>query len=283
MTSYQSPSAAPPNHPVTITIDCTAAPDVQSGTPHRITLHSDWRVDSAHDLEAERVGRSLGSWCSCLHFVDRIIPIYREAMHIMADPAQLPRRGNRWGNIQSDPAQSDGVSNVGPLRFPHANLADALAQELSPQHLLAITRNISQAGDELAPLEHRMYKKLFSQAGRVWAGAGDPHQIDGGQDSFYSLWLEGIPSVKIDEIARSLPKAAWPLPEDFYRRAYLDIEGSWLYNAVSCFPTREFVEWASRQEFTWDRTKFKTVWRVHEVGLSVGDAIALLESGERSN
>lgn len=77
----------PGDRDLEIVVECTSEPDERFGTVHPVVLHSDWTLDTPHDLEAERVARALGGWSSCLLLAERVVPAYRRTLEAMMDPA----------------------------------------------------------------------------------------------------------------------------------------------------------------------------------------------------
>lgn len=276
------------NQPLWITIECTPTAADRFGTPHRVLVRPDWSVEAPHDLDAERVARSLGGWCSCLHFTERVVPAFRRALQAMRAPGRLPFDGHRWRNRtilgagderwtreDGDPWEANDSDLEPASRF----LANVVRREISPEHQLRrpATGLVEPAIDEA---EERMYKELFIQAGRNWSARGDPRYIDDGAEGYLDLWEHGVLPTQVAEIARSLPRESWPLPQEFYLKAHFDdIDPDWLTNVISCYPTRDFAIWAVGQgDRYWERYPAETVWRMYELGIGDRDAIGALDA-----
>lgn len=240
---------APGRQSLTVTIECTATPAERFGAPHRVTIGPDWNVTMPHDPAAERIARSMGSWNSCLHFADRIVPAYRGAIAAMTSPPPLPRD------------------------------EQLLRHELGPAYRLG-TAALEQS-PELTHTEHRMYRDLLDQAGRVWSAWGDPRHVTEGVPGYLDLWRDGISPVAVEDIARDLPREVWPLPADFYRRLSFErIDFTWLVTILTCYPTREMALWASDLgDSAARRYPAESVWRLYGLGVSDRDAIAALDAG----
>lgn len=86
-------------------IECGTDPN-RRGQPHPITIHPDWTVSTPHDLHAERVGRALGGYLSCLDVVDVLMPLVRglwEHRFRLTPPSLVPLRGGWDWAVGKDP------------------------------------------------------------------------------------------------------------------------------------------------------------------------------------
>ncbi len=240
---------APDGQPLVVTVECTAAPSARFGTPHRVTIHPDWSVTIPHDLDAERIARSMGSWNTCLHVADRIVPAYRGAIAAMLSSAPLPRDPHR-------------------LRY-----------ELDPEYRLGAPPAPADAG--LVDTEHRLYRDLLDQAGRVWSAWGDPRYVSDGVQGYQELWRAGVPPLAVERIARQLPREAWPLPGEFYSRLSFEaIDLDWLITVLGCYPTSEVAMWATDlSPSAVRRYPAEHVWRLYDAGVDDRDARAALDAG----
>lgn len=238
---------APDRQTLEVTIECTGTPGDRYGIQHRIAIDPDWSVQSReHDLDAERIARSLGGWCSCLHFAEHVVPAFRDTIQRMRSTSGPDARGLHPGRFPGAPDR--------PRRDPAASL---VAQE-----------------------EQRMYEQLFLDAGRVWAAWGDSRYVQRGFHDYLLLWREGVLPTTVAEIARSLPREAWPLPHEFYLDAHCsELDRDWLTNVISCYPTRDFAMWAVQQsDGRRQRASAQTVWRMYELGIQDRDAIGALDA-----
>lgn len=207
-----------PRGALSVDIECTAKPTDNLGATHTVTILADWSVSVAqHDLEADRVGRALGGWSSCLHFVESTVPAYRHVLEVMHDPVSLRRDAQgRWLN-----------SNSGCSRAPHQHvtLREAVRHETSYDH--AALQHQSDYwrvdGVEVAAWSH--YFQLMWAARDAWVGPASPHLVRLGANGYLQLWREGVLPAYAARIAQSIPPVAFPLPVDFFINAhYRDLE-----------------------------------------------------------
>lgn len=242
---------APKGQHLAITIECTTAPGERFGTPHRVTIHPDWSVTIPHDIDAEQIARSLGSWNSCLHFIERIVPAYRGALAAMSSLAPLPRDEDR-------------------MRY-----------ELDAEYRLGGATGFGPGNGDFAVTEHRLYRELLERAGGIWAAWGDPRYMVGGSSGYRDVWRDGITPVAVDAIARMLPRDSWPLPADFFRRVYFErIDLTWLVTIMNCYPTSEVAMWATELgDSAARRYPADALWRFYDLGVGDRDAIAALDAG----
>lgn len=266
---------APAGQDLTIEIPCTAAPGTKDGLMHPITIHPDWSVTTMHDLVAERVGREFGAWCSCLHFVDRVVPAYRDALGIILTPTQLESDGAWWQS--SEPWTPDAGCEASEHQT--RNLGRALAHEISPQH------HAGRYGADRWMLEEHdrvvveQYRSLMKLAGNAWAAAADQRVITDAPESVVMLWESGMLSTQIEAIARSLPSAVLPLSPAFYRQAHFEHDDiDWLCQAIGAFPDREIAEWAAHLDERTGQVDPAMLWRLWELQLSPRLAIDFIDS-----
>lgn len=269
---------APAGHRLTVAIECTADVLERTGALHRIVIQPDWTVEAPHhDLDAERVARAFGGWCTCLHVAEHIVPAYRRALGAMLDPGRLRLGGEHRGSALSGEDEFDCMPDDDPWEAGRA-LRAAMGREISAEHQLR------GAGDDLAtqPLaraERIMYDRLMQAAGAVWTAWGDPAHLDGGADAYADLWRAGIPPTAVERVARSVTRAAWPLPVEFYDRVHFDdIDPVWLINVLNCYPDRDFALWAAAQDGCWGSHPAEDVWRMYVLGIGARDAIGALEA-----
>jgi len=261
---------APPGQSLALSVECASQPGVVGTERHRVVIREDWSVETQHDLDAERVGRSMGGWCGCLHLVEHVLPPFRGAILVMTDPGVLPFDGNRWSIEPDDP-------EVGMMAsFRYTTLGAAVRQAISPEQLIGGLE--PGADDPIHEYEHRHLRLLFERAGSAWAHWGDPTLVENGTNDYLDLWQLGILPTHVEEIARGLPRGVRPLSAGFYREAhYTDIDAAWLSSVVTCYPIPDFAEWAVSQQEQWRRLPADMVWRMFELGVSAEAAIEALE------
>lgn len=275
----------PAGQGLAVTIECTNSPTERFGIQHRVRIASDWSVNlEAHDVESERIARKIGaSWCSCLFFLESVVPAYRETLAVVADPEQtaeycanwrsMERLGEHricwWCDLGRD-CQADFECTAIAERMRHAMSAEGLASHCSSFEWPGLDLNVA-ARDQSAA--------LLAAAGRAWSRWGDPDQVEGGEDGFHELWWHGVLPSHVDAIARSMPKEAWPLSTDIYWNAHFGmVDPQWLSSVVACYPEREFVEWAVAQGDRWSRIDPADVWRMYELRVSARDAMGALDA-----
>lgn len=264
---------APHGRDLDITIECTADPDKRFGTPHRVVIRPDWTVETPHDLDAERIARAFGGWSTCLQFAERVVPAFRRALHVMLEPGLLTSEAP-WAS----PTSGNGGPEAPSSALDTPTLREAVRQEIKPDRILSTASSTLTASPRARGRERDLYSILFARGGRAWATTGDTRQIDGGESGFVELWSQGLFPVHVNEVARALPRRAWPLAPEFYARVCFGaVDLDWLIRVVQCFPERECADWAVAQGAAWSSTRVADVWRMAELGLSTRDAIGALE------
>jgi hypothetical protein len=86
--------------PVTVTVPCSTSPDADAPTvEHAATLHPDGRLDTPHDLPAERIALAFGGFLTCVRVVDRLVPAlpaWWEVQTRAAPPAIRRKPAGTW-------------------------------------------------------------------------------------------------------------------------------------------------------------------------------------------
>lgn len=266
-----APGPAPAGRDVEVIIECTTHPRERFGTPHRVTIHGDWTVTTPHDLDAERIARSFGSWCACLHFAERIVPAYREALVLMLEPRKVLRREQHWENFPS--VRCRAADHI------HDALESAVRHELSPVHVAGQFGAHRWRLDGMDLVAQRQYSELMAAGGRAWVDTADPSIVDEAVDGHTQLWAAGILPFQTKTIADSLLREVLPLPVRFYRHAHLgEVDGGWLSQIVGLFPVRAFAAWAAEQGERWRLIDIDAVQRMQQLGLSAHEAIGTIDA-----
>ena len=207
---------APGGTDLLVDIECTTDPRQSEGATHPVAIHADWTVMTVHELDGERVARSLGGWSSCLHFAETIVPAYRHCLRIMSDPTSLGRNPiGSWMNT-SPPFCPGG--------HRHSTLREAVRHEIDGIHL-ARQFESDQWRFDVDSLEHagyQQFRELMWVARPMWAAAADPRVVRLGVDGYLQLWREGLLPAHAETIAHRVPRIAWPLTVEFFVERYYE-------------------------------------------------------------
>lgn len=279
------PTPGPAGQGIEVTIECTSSPAERFGVQHRVMIDPTWQVAlPAHDVEAERIARKLGaSWCSCLFFLEAVVPAYRETLAFVAGPKQTAEQCATWRWMEElgehricwwcDLGRDCQIDREG------TDIAERMRSAMSADGLASRCSSSDWRGFNVSLAARDQSASLLTAAGRAWSRWGDPAQIEDGEEGFYELWRKGILPTHVDEIARGLPRQVWPLSSDFYWDAHFGkVDTQWLSSVIACYPEREFAEWAIDQEDRWTRIDPNDVWRMYELRLSARDAMGALEA-----
>ncbi|MDL9978638.1 hypothetical protein [Microbacterium candidum] len=262
---------APAGQLLTVNVECTGSPVDRFGVLHPVTIRPDWTVHTVHDLDAERVGVLFGGWCSCLHFVERIVPAFREGLQLMAAPRGLPRDGDVWDNF---PSQGCPQS-----KHFHHDLEAAVRHELSAAHVSGQYGADGWADRQVAAVAEAQFRAVMSAAAAVWANAADPDLVTGGRDGYLELWAAGMLPTQVAEIAAAFPDQALSFSTAFFRRIHFHgIDIDWLQAVVTAYPTG-LAEWAAQLDRGSLRVDPRELRRMRDLGLTGHDAIGLIEAG----
>jgi len=279
------PTPGPAGQGLEVVIECTSAPTERFGVQHRVRIAPDWTVTlDAHDVASERIARTLGaSWCSCLYFLESVVPAYRETLAFVADPKRWAEQCANWRWMESVSEHRIcwwcDLGRDCEADLPVETTSERMRHALSPEGMASRCRSSEWPGLDLSLAAHDQSAALLSAAGRAWCRSGDHTQVDGGEDGFIDLWRSGVLPTHVDEIARSIPRQALPLSPDFYWDAHFGtVDPQWLSAVVCCYPDREFAEWAITQEDRWRRIDPHDVWRMFELRLSARDAMGALDA-----
>ena len=281
---------APWGQPLTVTIECTQAPEQRVGKDHRALIQPDWQVELLdHGAESERIARSLttGFWCSCLFAAESVIPAFRATLQTISSPRMLAERCARFA--QSQEWEMGGLGcfwcdrgdDCEAGRAPQT-AADAVRSAMSAEGIARLSVEWEDTDrwsvEGLGVAAKYIADSLIRAAGAAWSRWGDPRQVDDGEEGFFKLWWNGMLPHQVDEIARLLPREVWPLSSDFYWDAHFsNIDLVWLSGVISCYPTRDFAEWGVKQAKRWERIPAASVWKLVELGVSANDAIGVLD------
>lgn len=203
---------APGGGAITVEVVCGALPSDDSTETHPVTIHADWSSTTVHDLEAERVVRALGGWCSCLHFVESIVPAFRHALHVMYDPVALGRVRGRWVNTAYGGCTSQLHS--------HRTLLEAVHHEISAPHALGLVPAAVWRVADVQLAAWGGYAALMWQARDAWI-ADAAVDRDGPHESVLRrLWASGVLPGSVADALAWMTQVGRPAPEDLVARSH---------------------------------------------------------------
>ena len=197
------------------------------------------------------MSRALGSWSSCLHFVESVVPAYRHVLEVIADPTLVPRGVLRgwWQNLKSahtfDWHDPDHI---------HRNMPAAVKHEIG-EH--AVTLFLSNAWEfpfrvMIGPL--RTQNTAIIEAGKsAWIEAAGADFSEGDRVGLETLWDNEVSPNGAERITRWFPRGVRPLPAS--------VIAPWRFRRPRCPRKRRTVEsngvlargWSSMVASAWWR------------------------------
>ena len=225
-----------PGRALQLDLECRTSRASRRGRAHPVTITADWRFESPHDLDAERVAVAFGGFTSCLEVADRILPALREAVHLLARQVPVcvsPVSGRGW--MVSEP-----VTRCDCHRMFYRSAAAAARHARSNVHL---TRKY--AADE------RLLGALLDAAAEQYDEFPRPDDPDrslarlvrevGGPAE---LWGSGVHPDSIREMAELVPGCTEPLPVAFYLGvASREVDREWLAATLARRPDPDVAAW----------------------------------------
>ncbi len=200
----------PDGSDLTVTIRCASVPAAADGPAHVIAVHADWSATTEHDLAAERLARSLGGWCDCLHLVETTLPAYRHALDVMSRPLAFFRRdGGAWMNTPH-PACLGATHR-------HPSLRSAVRHELSHEH--AVRSRVHQPEQtETAGWVH--WLAVLWAAREAWVASAPSGIGDLDVDDYRWLWNRGVLPQHVARRAGEVLDAPITPPREFFVAAH---------------------------------------------------------------
>lgn len=237
--------AALPDAGLTFTLRCRTQAATRT-RPHPVTLFPDWRLDTGHDLDTERIGVALGGVCTCVETVDRTLPAAAGYLRhrLRLTPAEIARSADQVWNVAIPVAGCcDGQA------FPSA--PDAAAHLRRPAHWVrrfgASTRSVNTLAQQildalarLCPVGTDQTKEPVCPASH--AAASDMLLEPFGLDD---LWAAGVHPADAAAAWRELSRDQSPVPARLVLNHLYSGRGDpWLAPFFDCGPM--VVGWAVR-------------------------------------
>lgn len=212
-------------------------------------VHSDWSVETPHDLEVARVARALGADAGCLRLVDDVLPVARTWLALQARTA-LPtiELADGWRPIDRAPQccqpfpRGWTAAEVGQHVRGAAHLA--AVSGISRRALSSITSRLRQA--ELAAIADVEHSLDFKTAHDCVSEHG-----------FRDLWEAGLHPAWVADVHAQTGSGRTPLPPRFF----LDVlihrpDLAWIAETLRCAAEPQWpsvVCWLAVSETELDR------------------------------
>lgn len=223
---------APWNGDLTLDVECRLSRSATRGSAHPIVIHEDWTVDTPHDLEAERVARALGGYCSCVDLIDRVLPRAAPGLDWVARRARPPlhRVEGSWHTDAGDGAGCRGGSR--PFPTARAAYADTLRPEL-------LAMRFAVPLWQLAPVVRRVAEVTRPDFARFGAAAA---LVRGGD--LVGLWRAGIHPREVPGMAQWAGPVRGPLPRTYFEAvAYHSHPPDWIAEVLAHRPDPDVAGW----------------------------------------
>lgn len=204
---------APNNQALVVQIECTSHPINRIGETHEIVIHPDWSVSTMHDLESERVSRSLGAWSSCLHFAESIVPGYRQVLQVMREPTSLTHRDGGW--YSTSPPFCPGGHRFATVR-------EAVRHEINGVHVARMFESSEWRfdSDSLERAGYQQFRELLWVARREWADVAEQGVVRLDVDGYMQMWRDGLLPEHAEALATLVPRMALPMPVEHIVDSY---------------------------------------------------------------
>jgi hypothetical protein len=180
------------DEPVTITVTCRTSRSAGKGSTrrHPVTVRPDGTVDTGHDVDSERILAAMGGYLSCLDFVDRVVPAFRELLQLRHRRAPFPitadRAGGPWNCVDAGTCCRRGFRDA----------REAAEHARDPQHVAKL-RGANQS-----------QMRALAKAAAVPVPVLPTEQ-------HARLWERGVHPEHVDSIAARVG-ATRELPDEFY-------------------------------------------------------------------
>lgn len=225
--------------PLTLTVRCRDKRAGGRGHKHPVTLTPDWRLETGHDLELERIAAAMGGYLSCLELADRVLPAAYDLW--LAANRRLPPAvvsDDRFDIGQWSLATPAPGCSCHRVRWPEA--AQAVEHLSSAAHWAWVHR---------APIQHlTSFSETLERATQTtdeapWRSLATRmvRELDG----LERLWQVGIPRSVVETIHARVSPDGEPMPAALYRDVVLrGCDPDWLaqFSALGA----QSVGWAAR-------------------------------------
>ena len=220
-------------------VECRTSTKNRRGPLHPVTITPDWRLETPHDLEAERVAVAFGGYCSCVPIADQVVPALQLAVQLLARRVLAPiaPADDRGWVVGGAPAHCQCRTSFFPTAqaaAEHARSALHLAHRAgtSEQRFGAFLDRVARAHDHFpCPPHDRDLARRVRDPGGVWA-----------------LWRAGLSPEQAAEIASLVPGDE-PLPLEFFLGvAYRPVDRDWLAKTLARRPDPDvatFLAWST--------------------------------------
>lgn len=213
-------------------------------TPHAVTITPDWRLETPHDLEAERIAIALGGECTCVDVAEAVLPAARGLVthtHRLA-PAEI-ERSSRHGWRAAIPVERCCADAT--WKTP----AEASAHLRDPAHW-AIRFGAS------IPALSRFFAAAFAGWGlmpRCPAPHAAAESLLVERYGLDALWGAGVHPTLVEQLCRRLSPGGDPVPTGLVlAHAYTSDDDPWLLSFAAHGPL--VVAWAARSRIDRDRS-----------------------------
>jgi hypothetical protein len=219
-------------------VECRTSPRDRRGPLHPVTITPDWRLETPHDLAAERVAIAFGGYCACVPLADQILPALEVAVQLLARRAALPiaPAPDRGWVVGSAPAGCHCRASYFPTAqaaADHARSALHLAHRAgtTERRFDAFLDRVRRAHDHFpVPPHDRALDRRVRDVGGV-----------------SQLWRAGLTPDQVADLAGLVPGDE-PLPVEYFLGvAYRPVNRDWLRRTLIRRPDPDvatFLAWS---------------------------------------
>lgn len=263
------PGPAPDGQSLVVDLECWVSSDGPS-VVHPVVIGPDWSIETGHDLDLERIARSLGGHSSCLDLMERVLPAFREGVALNARTVLPALRFHRAdGTWAVDDCCECGDQYPTP-RFSTVTAAAKHAR--SPEHLAGRFQCCERVLTRLMRVSERAYGRLRSIR-RV-----DPDWPQGRADREY-LWGAGLHPELVRGVRRRYAWSDQDAPRDLcVGVAYLNPGERFLRSLIAVGADPGTVAWAAWTERSEDRLVPHARADLLRSGATPADLVAVLDS-----
>lgn len=215
----------PSESAITITVACGGMTG-RSGGRHRVTINTDWSVETGHDLELERIAAAFGSKIACVDLADRRLPCVQQLwLHgqRLVPPGIQRTHDGHWA--VAEPARNCAC---GPGGETWQRPETAAAHLRTLRHWARVYGADVAACNRLIVSIERATDTAFNPGPRDWSRSAVLHHSD-----LAWLWEVGVPPEEVERIHSALGTTV-PLAPITY-----------LYVAASSAPLSELAAYAA--------------------------------------
>lgn len=246
--STPSTGPGPDGGALEVVLQCRTSATADDALTHGVTIGPDWSVTTPHDLDAERVGMALGSYCSCVELVDVTIPALRAVLDVLTHPVTAEVETTKNGRWTLSHAHACCRARE------YSSIVQAARHLRSATHLVKAVRARRQLALNEAQFEE-LLAAFQMNGGAIRQRPRHPAEAlvrePGGLDD---LWVCGILPDQVERLAAVAAGVREPLPVDYFLAlAFRSVEHEWLGQALALCPDPDTATWLAWQDAPHER------------------------------